>query len=76
MFYALQVLDVYTTDRALQYSCVEEVNPILGKSPTVTRLIRTESILTWSCIWYTISMRTITDKDLAVTNSCNDSCGC
>ena len=68
LFYVLQGLDVYTTDRALQYSCVEEVNPILGKSPTVNDVIRLKVFLLAPALWYTNKYETITDEDLAGTN--------
>ena len=68
LFYVLQGLDVYTTDRALRYSCVEEVNPILGKSPTVNDLIRLKVFLLAPALWYTNKYETITDEDLAGTN--------
>ena len=31
----LQVADIWTTYTGLKYDCVEEANPIFGKSPTV-----------------------------------------
>ena len=68
VFYALQVLDVYTTERALQYNCVEEVNPILGKSPTVNDIIRLKVLLLAPALWYTNEYETITDEDLAGAN--------
>ena len=34
----LQVADIYTTYRGLQYNCVKELNPILGESPTVPQM--------------------------------------
>ena len=68
LFYVLQGLDVYTTDIALRYSCVEEVNPILGKSPTVNDVIRLKVFLLAPALWYTNKYETITDEDLAGTN--------
>jgi hypothetical protein len=68
LFYALQVLDVYTTERALQYNCVEEVNPILGKSPTVNDIIGLKVILLAPALWHTNKKVTITDEDLAGAN--------
>ena len=68
MFYALQVLDVYTTDRALEYDCVEELNPILGKSPTVKDVIGLKVILLAPALWYTNKHETITDHDLGLMN--------
>ena len=68
MFYALQVLDVYTTDRALQYNCVEELNPILGKSPNVQDVIGLKVVLLVPALWYTNKYETITDRDLGLMN--------
>ena len=68
MFYALQVLDVYTTDTALQYNCVEELNPILGKSPNVQDVIGLKVILLAPALWYTNKHETITDHDLGLMN--------
>jgi hypothetical protein len=68
VFYALQVLDVYTTERALQYSCVEEVNPILGKKPTANDIVGLKVFLLAPALWYTNKYETITDEDLAGVN--------
>ena len=68
VFYALQVLDVYTTERALQYNCVEEVNPILGKKPTANDIIGLKVFLLAPALWYTNKNETITDEDLAGAN--------
>lgn len=65
-FFGLQVLDVYTTERALQYSCVEEVNPILGKSPDVKDIIGLKILLLAPSLM--IYPYTITDGDLAGAN--------
>jgi hypothetical protein len=68
VFYALQVLDVYTTERALQYNCIEEVNPILGKSPTVNDIIGLKVLLLAPTLWHANKNGTITDEDLAGAN--------
>ena len=68
LFIALQVLDVYTTERALQYSCVQEVNPILGKSPTVNDIILLKVLLLGPALYYTNKVETITDQSLAGAN--------
>ena len=68
MFYALQVLDVYTTDRALEYDCVEELNPILGKTPNVQDVIGLKVVLLAPTIYYADKYATITDDDLAGFN--------
>jgi hypothetical protein len=68
LFYTLQVLDVYTTEKALEYGCVEELNPILGKSPNVNDIIGLKVLLLGPTIWYTNNYTTLTDNDLAGMN--------
>jgi len=43
-FVALQILDIYSTYRALKYDCVVEMNPILGDVPTIPEMIALKSI--------------------------------
>ena len=43
-FIALQILDIYSTYRALKYNCVMEMNPILGDVPTRPEMIALKSI--------------------------------
>jgi hypothetical protein len=37
-FITLQLADIYTTYRGLQYDCVKELNPFLGESPSVPQM--------------------------------------
>ena len=37
-FISLQFADIYTTYRGLKYSCVKELNPFLGESPSVPQM--------------------------------------
>ena len=68
LFYTLQVLDVYSTVRAVDYSCVKEVNPLLSESPSATDLVALKVFLLAPALWYTNKYETITDEDLAGTN--------
>ena len=68
LFYVLQGLDVYTTKRALEYDCVEELNPILGTSPDVNDIIGLKVVLLVPALWYTNKYETITDHDLGLMN--------
>lgn len=68
VFYTLQILDVYTTERSLQYSCVEELNPILGTSPNVKDIIGLKVLLLGPTIWYANKYGTLTDRELAGMN--------
>jgi hypothetical protein len=43
-FVVLQVLDIYSTYRALKYDCAIEMNPILGHVPTVSEMVLLKSI--------------------------------
>ena len=44
VFYSLQVLDVYSTNRGLQYDCITEANPLLGDRPTVPHMITHKTV--------------------------------
>ena len=37
-FLTLQLADIYTTYRGLQYNCIRELNPILGEQPSVGKM--------------------------------------
>lgn len=43
-FVVLQVLDIYSTYRALKYDCAIEMNPILGDVPSVSEMVLLKSI--------------------------------
>ena len=68
LFYVLQGLDIYTTKRALEYDCVEELNPILGKTPNIQDVIGLKVVLLAPTIYYADKYATITDDDLAGFN--------
>ena len=60
---------MYTTERALQYSCVREVNPLLGKSPNINQVISLKVLLLAPTIWYNNKHEAIiTDVDLKALN--------
>jgi hypothetical protein len=39
VFTTLQLLDVYSTYRGLQYDCVRELNPIIGERPSIGDMV-------------------------------------
>lgn len=43
MFITLQLADIYSTYKGLQYDCVKELNPFLGESPSVTKMFVTKT---------------------------------
>ena len=68
LFYTLQVLDVYTTSRALKYNCVKEVNPILGKSPSIQDMVGLKVLLFAPSIWYANKYEPWSNEDIAGAN--------
>ena len=43
-FLTFQVLDVYTTSKALKYDCIKEINPLFTENPSNTRLVATKTL--------------------------------
>jgi hypothetical protein len=67
-FTVFQVLDVYSTSKALKYDCIKEVNPLFTESPSDTRLILTKSILLLPSLLYNDGWEKITPSELDNTN--------
>lgn len=44
-FWALQVLDVYSTRKGLQYDCVKEMNPLLPERPSTAHILLHKGII-------------------------------
>lgn len=68
LFYTLQVLDVYTTSRALEYNCVKEVNPILGKSPSIQDMVGLKVLLFAPSIRYANKYELWSNEDIVGAN--------
>jgi len=66
--FALQYADIYYTNKALQYQCVREVNPVLGKRPSWNRLVAHKVITLWPVYHPNLNKYTLTDKDLNQVN--------
>ena len=49
-FVTLQLLDIYTTYKGLQYDCVYEANPIMGEQPSVMKMGVTKVIVLYPAI--------------------------
>jgi len=52
MFVTLQLLDIYTTKRGLEYECVAELNPIIGEVPSVGKMFFTKTAVLTPAIMY------------------------
>ena len=68
IFTALNVADIYTTHRALKFSCVEEANPLLGTRPTLARMVVHKTVLLWPIYDPDWNRYPPTDRDLEISN--------
>ena len=57
----LQLADIYTTYRGLQYNCVKELNPIAGENPSVGKMFFIKTVILTPAIEYDLN-RNILDK--------------
>jgi len=44
LFWTIQALDVYSTQRGLKYDCIKEGNPLLGERPSVGRMVTHKTV--------------------------------
>ena len=44
-FATLQLLDIWTTYKGLQYNCVRELNPVLGEQPSVPKMFAVKTLV-------------------------------
>ena len=74
LFVSLQLLDIYTTYRGLQYTCVEEANPLFGKRPTVSDMTLTKFAVLTPAIQYDRKNGNLNKKTIRSTNVCHGNC--
>ena len=67
-FVAFQVLDVYTTYRGLKYNCVKELNPIVGESPSLSRMIITKTAILTPAFQYDIKNGNLSPRVMSEMN--------
>ena len=68
LFWTFQLLDVYTTTKALNYDCVSEINPLFTEKPSGTRVILTKSIILIPALVYDDYYTKVTPKELDQSN--------
>ena len=51
-FVTLQLLDIHSTYKGLQYDCVYETNPITGKTPSLGTMFLTKVLILAPAITY------------------------
>ena len=67
-FFTFQVLDVYSTSKALKYDCIKEINPLYTERPSDARLVATKTILLAPALLYNDEYKKM---DADVLNSTN-----
>lgn len=67
-FWTFQLLDVYSTSRALKYDCVKEVNPLFTENPSDARLVLTKGFLLLPGLLYDDYWTKVTKEELDTTN--------
>jgi len=68
VFWTFQILDMYTTSKAIKYDCIKEVNPLFTETPSDTRLVLTKSVLLLPGLLYNDYWKEITAEELDNTN--------
>ena len=67
-FVSLQLADIYSTYKGLQYDCVKELNPVLGESPSVTRMFVTKTIILTPAFKYDLGKGNLTPRTMDEIN--------
>ena len=68
-FATLQLLDIWTTYKSLQYNCVRELNPIMGKSPSVPKMFAVKTLVLIPAIESDIRREVLTRKTMRQVNT-------
>ena len=69
LFVLLQIADVYTTYRGLQYDCVEEANPLFGRRPSVSDMALTKFAVLTPAIRYDRRHGNLNKRTIRSTNA-------
>ena len=67
-FLTLQLLDAYSTSRAIKYDCIKEVNPLFTETPSDLRLVATKTLLLAPSLLYNDYYKKVTPAELEDTN--------
>tara|TARA_B100000900_G_scaffold214550_1_gene181725 strand:- start:5694 stop:6050 length:357 start_codon:yes stop_codon:yes gene_type:complete len=67
-FGTLQLADIYTTYRGLQYDCVKELNPIIGERPSVGKMIFIKTVVLSPAIRHDLNREVISTKTMDQMN--------
>ena len=67
-FWTFQILDVYSTSKALKYDCVKEINPLFTENPSDARLLLTKGFLLLPGLLHNDYWKEVTPNELNNTN--------
>jgi len=68
LFFTFQVLDVYSTSKAIKYDCITEINPLFTETPGDLRLVATKTLLLAPALLYNDGYKKITPDELDNSN--------
>ena len=68
LFFTFQVLDVYSTSKAIKYDCITEINPLFTETPSDVRLVATKTLLLAPALLYNDGYKKITPEELDSSN--------
>ena len=68
-FATLQLLDIWTTYKSLQYDCVRELNPIMGESPSVPKMFAVKTLVLIPTVEADIKNERLTRKTMRQVNT-------
>lgn len=67
-FWTFQLLDAYSTSKALKYDCIKEINPLFTESPSDARIVATKGVLLLPGLLYNDYWKTVTPEELDSSN--------
>lgn len=68
LFFTFQVLDIYSTSKAIKYDCIKEINPLYTERPSDARLVATKTLLLAPALLYDDGYKKITPRELDNSN--------
>ena len=64
----LQLADIYTTYRGLQYDCVKELNPLAGERPSVQKMFFVKTVILTPAIQHDLKRNVLTPRQMDEIN--------
>jgi len=67
-FVSLQLFDIYTTYRGLQYDCVKELNPLVGERPSVQKMFFVKTVILTPALQHDMKRNVLTPRQMDEIN--------